>query len=78
MPAIQWTNDLSVGVKTIDYQHQALIRIANDLIDALVEGKSAGLVEDTVRKLREYTVFHFNYEERLMEKIHYLLSVNGR
>lgn len=71
MSAIQWNDDLSVGVKLIDHQHQALITIANRIVDAAAQGAGPAIINGLVKKLREYTVFHFNSEEELMERIRY-------
>ena len=37
--AIQWTKDLSVSVIWIDNQHKALLKIVNDLTDAINRGE---------------------------------------
>lgn len=68
MSHIQWSNELSVGVKAIDDQHKELIRIANGLINAAHKGSGKRVVTNVIRRLREYTVFHFNSEEKLMEE----------
>lgn len=38
--AIEWTNDLSVGVSSIDAQHQQLFKMADELFEAGKNGKS--------------------------------------
>lgn len=71
MPKIQWSEQLSLGVEQIDSQHKELIAIANELIEAVLQGQSKDSVDDVVKRLREYTVFHFKSEEELMEEIRY-------
>lgn len=71
MPQIQWNAELSVGVEMIDTQHKELIRIANVLIKSVSLGLDRNVVDDTIKKLREYTVYHFSCEEELMEEIRY-------
>ncbi len=71
MPAIKWSPDLSVGVPEIDTQHKRLIQIANGLINAVAKGSDQRVIGNVVRRLREYTVFHFNSEEKLMEDVHF-------
>lgn len=71
MANIQWNDDLSVGVKLIDSQHKALIAIANRVIEAVELGQGQAAINGHIQKLREYTVFHFNSEEKLMDRIRY-------
>jgi len=71
MPRLEWTDQLSVGVPLVDSQHKELIRICNGLISAVSKKRGDRVVRNVVRRLREYTVFHFTCEERLMEIVHY-------
>lgn len=71
MGKIQWSDELSVGVEQIDSQHKELIRIANGLINAVTLGRERKTLDNVLKKLREYTVFHFNSEEELMEITHF-------
>jgi len=71
MPELRWNNDLTLGVDMIDNQHQELIRIANMIIRAVDRHDDRDHVDEIVRLLREYTVFHFHCEEMLMEDIRY-------
>ncbi len=66
MHKIEWNNELSVGVQEIDDQHKELIRIANGLMNAVSKGADKRVVNNVITKLRAYTVFHFNSEEKLM------------
>jgi len=40
MPQIVWTDQLSIGNAAIDAEHQKLIQIANELIEAMKSGLS--------------------------------------
>jgi len=71
MKEIKWSDEISVGVDLIDSQHKELIRIANELIKAVHLGQEKEILDKVINKLREYTVFHFNCEEDLMEEIRY-------
>jgi len=71
MPEIKWNDELSVGVEQIDNQHKELLRIANALINAVSLGRDKRILDNVIKKLREYTVHHFSSEEELMEKVHY-------
>lgn len=71
MSKIQWNDELSVGVKLIDDQHKELIRIANGLINAVSKGADKRVLSNVIKRLREYTVFHFHSEEKLMMDARY-------
>jgi len=71
MPSIEWSHELSMGVPLIDEQHKQLIALANNLIEAVDRGQKRQAIEDALRRLREYTVFHFNSEEQLMKEVLY-------
>ena len=71
MHRIEWTNQLSVGVPLIDSQHKELIRICNGLLSAVAKKRGERVLRNVVRRLREYTVFHFSSEERFMDKVRF-------
>ena len=71
MPAIEWNNDLSVGVDLIDSDHKTLIDLINLVADSIEAGQSAKTIGDVVQLLYEYTEFHFIREEVLMEACGY-------
>lgn len=71
MTELKWNDKLNVGVRAIDREHQELIRIVNHLLGAVERGDGREAVDKVIKKLREYTVFHFNNEEDLMESIRY-------
>ncbi|WKY47356.1 bacteriohemerythrin [Eubacteriaceae bacterium ES3] len=69
--AIVWTKDLSVGVDSIDAQHQQLFKMADELFDAGKAGKSKEKVGELLTFLGNYTKQHFNDEEAYMKSINY-------
>lgn len=71
MIKLEWNRDLSIGIKRIDEQHKHLLHIANGLINAIALGRDRKTLQNVFRKLREYTVFHFNSEEAYMEEVRY-------
>ncbi len=71
MKKVEWTDSLNLGVKLIDEQHRELIRIVNQLLQAIHDKDNETTVKEILGKLREYTVFHFNAEERFMNQIRY-------
>ncbi len=71
MAAIEWSSELSVGIQDVDTEHQNLVRILNDLDEAMRAGKGSRIMEDILTRLLEYTVSHFESEERLMKESEY-------
>ena len=71
MAAIEWSNDLSVGVELIDSDHKTLIDLIKLVANSIEAGQTAKTIGDVVELLYEYTEFHFIREEVLMEACGY-------
>jgi hemerythrin len=71
MPLMTWNDDLSVKVKEIDDQHKKLIGLVNNLHDAMKSGQGKLVLEPTLQELASYTVYHFQTEEKYMQKFNY-------
>ena len=52
-------------------QHKTLIKMVNDLHDAMVAGHGKEVLQPTLEKLASYTVNHFAHEERFMKAAGY-------
>jgi hemerythrin-like metal-binding protein len=59
---------LQIGYGDIDAQHKRLVELVNQLDDAMRAGKGREVVGKVLTDLVEYTVFHFAFEERLMDQ----------
>lgn len=70
MPDIEWNPGLSLGVASIDAEHQHLLVLANALIHG-VRGKDEQAIAKAFHELRTYTVTHFANEEEYMQRVHY-------
>ena len=68
---IELTADCLTGITDIDDQHQVLVDITNELVEAILEGHPHEQVGETISRLAEYTQIHFKNEEALMEKYNY-------
>lgn len=71
MVIAQWTDELATGMKKVDDQHKELIKMVNDLHDALSKGKGKEIVGKTINFLSDYVVDHFKTEEKLMLDYNY-------
>jgi hemerythrin-like metal-binding protein len=68
---IKWSKEFSVGIDHFDAEHKVLIKLINDLNDAMLEGKSKSVIGKIITELLEYTEFHFGKEEKEMIGIKY-------
>ena len=71
MPLMQWTDDLSVGFKTIDSQHKRLVEMINELYDAMIEIRGQEALRTIVNGMVEYAAIHFMTEEKRMIEFNY-------
>ncbi|OGR35092.1 MAG: hypothetical protein A2051_13585 [Desulfovibrionales bacterium GWA2_65_9] len=68
---MQWSDDLSVGVRLIDEQHKVLVGLVNELHAAMRAHKSDTVLVGVVQRLKEYTVKHFGQEEEYFDRYGY-------
>lgn len=66
--AIEWTEDLVVGIPDIDNQHKELFFHINKLIEACHQGRGAQTVGEVLSFLGSYARLHFGTEEDYMRK----------
>lgn len=66
MELIKWTSTYQGGVPEIDLQHQMLIECINKLHDAMMLGQGMQVIHEILDSLIEYTLFHFETEEKWM------------
>jgi len=59
---------LQIGFGDIDAQHKRLVELVNQLDDAMRAGHGRDVVGKVLTELVEYTVFHFAFEEKLMDQ----------
>ncbi|WP_321401508.1 bacteriohemerythrin [Maridesulfovibrio sp.] len=71
MGRIEWHNGLNLGIKEIDDQHKELISIINNVFEAFDRNETDSAIDEVLQRLHEYTVYHFNAEEKYMEKVGY-------
>lgn len=68
MALMTWGPMLQIGFGDIDAQHRRLVELVNQLDDAMRAGKGRDVVGTVLSELVNYTVFHFSFEEKLMDQ----------
>jgi hemerythrin-like metal-binding protein len=68
MALMTWGPMLQIGFGDIDAQHKRLVELVNELDDAMRAGKGRDVVGHVLTELVNYTVFHFAFEEKLMDQ----------
>ncbi len=71
MALITWSDKYSMNIKDIDAQHQQLVKMINELHDAMLNAKSKQITLDIITKMAAYTQNHFTTEENYMKKYGY-------
>ena len=70
----EWKEDYSLGNGAIDEQHQRLFQLGGQIHDLLKNKRNEDKFDDLVtliNELRDYTVYHFEFEEGMMEAAGY-------
>lgn len=63
---VQWKDDYSVGINSIDQQHKKLLSLINQLQTAVDYSTGEEFEREALDQLVDYTKTHFSYEESLM------------
>lgn len=66
-----WIPDYAVGIPLIDDEHKGLFALAEEMHQAMLDGKGKDILESLLDNLVAYTGYHFAHEEQLMERTHY-------
>lgn len=69
-----WKDSYNIGIEEIDKQHKKLFEIGNSIYELamLKDGQDHyDEIMSLISKLKDYTIYHFGYEERLMENNNY-------
>lgn len=67
MPFMEWSNELSVGIGSIDRQHQALVGYLNRLHEGLAKGSANDDLKHVLAGLNAYATAHFLFEEMMFD-----------
>ena len=71
MAYLEWRDEFSVGVPSIDAQHAGLINMLNDVYDEYRGDKPAGTLADVLARMGRYAEEHFATEELYFERFGY-------
>ncbi len=63
---VEWKDDYSVGIDSIDQQHKKLLNLINQLQTAVDYSTGEEFEREALDELVDYTKTHFSYEEGLM------------
>lgn len=75
MPLIQWTDDFLIGHPAIDYDHQMLVNITNQVYDMKSAPKvSNAQIGQCIKQLVDYVERHFRREEEIFSATAYPLT----
>jgi hemerythrin len=72
MELIKWLEIYSVRNPQIDEQHKILLKIVNQIFDSIKEQCKTKTLKPILEKLVDYTKYHFEIEELLLEKYDFL------
>jgi len=64
---VEWKDDYSVGIDSIDQQHKKLLSLINQLQTAVDYSTGEQFEREALDELVDYTKTHFIYEEGLMK-----------
>ena len=66
--AISWNENLSVKIELFDLQHRKLIELINGFYENVHKGAGKENFLLFTKSLKEYSVYHFSAEEKLMKE----------
>lgn len=69
--SFKWRDELTVGIKEIDNQHKKLLEIGDRIYQLAMlkdDYDHYDEIMEILDELKNYTLYHFNYEEQLMDK----------
>ncbi|MCW8924393.1 MAG: bacteriohemerythrin [Gammaproteobacteria bacterium] len=64
---MEWKDEYSVGIDSIDEQHKKLINLINQLQAALIYATGIEFEREALDAMVDYTKTHFAYEENMLE-----------
>lgn len=78
---IKWKNEYSVNIRDIDEQHKKLFEIISKIYDLSTMDDKYDHYDEILSildELKDYTIYHFDFEEKLLDKYNYDESGNQK
>ena len=69
-PLISWDEEFSVGIDAIDRQHTRMLSFINQIDEVIQQGGTYEMFAPVLDDLIDYTIQHFEHEEKLLEINH--------
>jgi hemerythrin len=71
MSLLQWRDEFAIGIPAVDFEHQELIALINELHDDLTRSGPEARTREFLGELYARIAAHFALEERVMREIGY-------
>jgi len=71
MTLLSWKSEYSIGIESVDFEHQEMIRLINALYDEMKERKDAESIEQFLGDVHMMISAHFALEEHVMRLAEY-------
>ena len=71
MKYLQWSDNFSVGVDSVDYEHQNLMDMINMIYSELEDRRDISEITQTISDVHAEISAHFALEERIMREAGY-------
>ena len=71
MPLLTWKPEFAVGVESVDYEHEQMIKLINEIYDEMKKRQDADSIEQFLGDVHFAIAAHFALEERLMRDASY-------
>ncbi len=68
MALMSWGSQFSVKIDSIDAQHKELLRMLNEMFEAMQQGKGKDVMGKILSELIAYTATHFAHEEKFFDQ----------
>ena len=72
MALIEWTDDMKIGIASVDHEHATLVNEINTIGDLIARGDASDSITALLGRIHSHIEAHFALEEKIMREIGYL------
>jgi len=72
MTLLEWKSEFSVGIASMDFEHQKMITLINEIYDEMSQRKDPDSIEQFLGDIHAAINAHFALEERMMKDAGYI------